>query len=156
VAADLGISPERVAHCEKTVRGMLEKQMRKKQSALSSAAAYLQERLGALVRPQELDRALIELDPADTAFPEDMPHRRALLLSLAGFRSSAEWVVDVEIEGIVEALLKGLTESGPADLDGIDRQLARLGIQEELRLPWIVSHPGFQVADGRLARIDGE
>ena len=156
VAADLGIPPERVAHYEKTIRGMLEKQMRKKQSALSSAAAYLQERLGPLARPQELDGALVELDPADRALPDDMPHRRTLLLSLAGLRSSAQWVVDVEIEGIVDALLRGLTESGPVDLDVIDRQLARLGVRKELRLPWIVIQSGFQVANGRLARIDGE
>jgi len=155
VASDLGIPPERVAHYEKTIRVMLEKQMRKKQSALLAATVYLRERLGALARPQELNRALGELDPADTAFPEDMPHRRMLLLSLAGFHSGAEWVVDVEIAGIVDALLKGLTESGPVDLDVIDRQLARLGFREGLRLPWIVSRPGFEVANGRLVRIDG-
>ncbi len=156
VAADLGIPPERVAHYERTIRSMLERQMRKKQSALSSAATYLQERLGALSRPQELDGALVELDPADRALLENMPHRRTLLLGLAGLRSSAQWVIDVEIEGIIEALLRGLTESGPADLDALDRQLARLGVREELRLPWIVGQSGFKVVDGDLVRIDGD
>jgi hypothetical protein len=156
VAADLDISPERVAHYERTIRGMLERQMRKKQSALLSAAAYLQEHLGVLARPQELDSALVELDPADMVLSEDMPHRRMLLLGLAGLRSSAQWVVDVEIEGIIEALLRGLTESGPADLDALDRQLTRLGVREELRLPWIVTQPGYQVVDGDLVRIDSD
>ena len=82
-----------------------------------------------------------------------MPHRRALLFQLAGFRVSAEWVVDVEIDDIVNALLRGLTESGSADLDVLDRQLARLRVPEDLRLAWIVEQSGYHVVDGELVRI---
>lgn len=154
VGIDLRISSERVAHYERTIREMLSKQMRSKQSPLSIAALDLQDRLGALARPQDLKEALAAIDPAKRTMPESMPHRRALLLWLAGFRLSADWVVDIEIEGIVDALLRGLTECGPTDLDVIERQLARLGVREDLRLPWIVSQPGLRVVGQELTRVD--
>ncbi len=156
VAVDLGIPSERVAHYERTIRGMLEKQMRDKESPFSAVADYLRDRLGPLSRPHDLSDAIATIDPAERTMPESMPHRRALLLQLAGFRVSAEWVVDVEIEGIIEALLRGLTESGPAELDALARQLARLGVREELRFSWIVGQPGFRVVDGDLVRIDND
>ena len=51
VAADLDLTPERVTRYEKTIRDMLEKQMRDKESPFSAAAGYLRDRLGPLVRP---------------------------------------------------------------------------------------------------------
>jgi hypothetical protein len=154
VGADLGIPSERVSHYEKTIRGMLSKQMRDKESPFSIAAEYLRDRLAPLARPHDLTEALSAIDPAERALPQTMPQRCSLLLQLAGLRLSAEWVVDVEIEGIIAALLKGVTETGSADLAALERQLTRLGVRDDLRLPWIVDQPGFQVADGRLARID--
>jgi hypothetical protein len=153
-ARELGLEPVQVANYERKLRQLLAKQMDDEQSPLSVAASDLRSHLGVLARPRDLADVLAALDPLEMALSENMPHRRALLLRVASFRLSAEWVVDVEIEGIIEALLRGLTESGPAELDALDRQLARLGVREELRLSWIVGQPGFQVVEGDLVRLD--
>ncbi len=156
VAAELGISPERVAHYEKAIRVVLAKQVRDRQSPFSIAVDYLKSRLGPLAQPQDLNEALATIDPAEKVMPESMPQRRALLLRLAGLRLSSEWVVDVEMESIIEALLRGLTENGPVELEVLGGHLTRLGFRETLRLPWIAGQPGFQMLDNKLTRIAEE
>jgi Bacterial RNA polymerase, alpha chain C terminal domain len=152
VALELEIPPERVAHYERVIREKLAKQVRNEQSPVPIAIAQLRSELGVLARRPDLEQALATIDPTRIAVPDDKPHRVELILQLAGYRISAEWVVDIEVEDIINTLVKGATERGAADLKILDRQLARLGVREELRLPWLVSQPGFLVADQRLVR----
>lgn len=152
VAAALGLKPEQVPHYEKAIREKLARQMRDEDSRLSAAVAALKDAVGALARPADLERTFAAIDPLERAMPKDAPQRRALLLLLAGLRVTDDWVIDVEIEEIVDALFKGLTESGPASLDVIDRQLGRLGVRGDLRLPWIVTRSGYRVVEQKLVR----
>lgn len=153
VADALGLQPGQVAHYEKTIGEKLARQMRDENSPLLIAATALKDWVGALARSSDLERTFAAVDPFERAMPKDAPQRRALLLLLAGLRVTEDWIVDVEIEEIVDALLKGLTESGPASLDVIDRQLGRLGVRQDLRLPWVVGRAGYRVAEQRLFRV---
>jgi Bacterial RNA polymerase, alpha chain C terminal domain len=153
VAAALELKPEQVPHYERTIREKLARQMRDEDSRLSSAVTALKDGVGVLSRPSDLERTLAAIDPFERAMPKDVPQRRALLLLLAGLRVTDDWVIDVEIEEIVDALFKGLTESGPASLDGIDHQLGRLGLREDLRLPWVVTRSGYRVVEQKLVRV---
>lgn len=154
-AAALGLKPEQVARYEKVIAQKLAQRMQDEDTRLAEAVSVLKDAIGVLARPQDLESALETVDPLKRAMPKDAPQRRALLLLLAGLRESDGWVVDVDIEEIVDALLKGLTESGPADLDVLDRQLDRLGMRADLRLPWTASRPGYRMIRGQLVRSDG-
>lgn len=156
VAAALGLKPEQVPHYERAISEKLARQMRDEGSRLSVAVAALHDGIGVLARPSDLDRTLATIDPLERAMPRDAPQRRALLLSLAGLRVTEDWVIDAEIEEIMDCLLKGATEAGPASLDVIDRQLGRLGMRKEFRLPWVVSRSGFSVAEQKLMRADDD
>ncbi len=153
VAAALGLRPEQVPHYERAISEKLARQMRDEGSRLSIAVAALKDGIGVLARPADLDRTLAAIDPLERAMPRDAPHRRALLLSLACLRVTEDWVIDAEIEEIIDCLLKGATDSGPASLDVLDRQLDRLGMRKELRLPWLVSRSGYRIAEQRLMRV---
>jgi Bacterial RNA polymerase, alpha chain C terminal domain len=155
VAAALGLKPEQVPHYERAIREKIARKMRDEDSGLSSAVAALKEGVGVLARPSDLERALAAIDPFERAMPKDAPQRRALLLLLTGLRVTDDWIVDVEIEEIVDALFKGLTDGRPASLDVIDRQLGRLGVRQDLRLPWVVTRSGYRVVKQKLVRIDG-
>jgi hypothetical protein len=152
VAAALGLKPEQVPHYERTLREKLERLMRDEDSQLSGAVAALKNGVGVFARPSDLERTLAAIDPLERAMPEDAPQRRSLLLLLAGLRVTDDWIIDAEIEEIVDALLKGLTESGPVSLDVLDHQLGRLGVRQDLRLPWVVARSGYRVAEQKLAR----
>lgn len=117
----------------------------------------MRDHLGSVARYSELEEAISEINPVGQVLGEDMPQRRALLLWLADYRISGEWVVDVEIESITGLLLRSMTEGKKkADLDAVARQLKRLRVREELQLPWIASQSDFQIVDGKLMRIAGE
>lgn len=154
VAETLGISPARVPQHESSIRTLLLRQMQDEEWPLAVAVDDLRKRLGAVARPFELDEALAAIDLAGDVLPEGMPHRRALLLWLADLQVSSEWVSDREIEEIAEIVLSRLVEDGSADLDAVSRKLGRLGVREDLQLPWIVSRFGYRAFDGKLIAGD--
>lgn len=156
VAAALGLKPEQVPHYERAISNKLAQRMRDEGSPLSVAVATLKDGIGALGRPHDLERTLAEVDPLERAMPKGAPQRRSLLLLLANLRETHDWIIDVEIEEIVLGLFKGLTEAVPADLDVVDRLLARLGIKKDLRIPWVVAQPGYRITEQKLMRIDGD
>jgi Bacterial RNA polymerase, alpha chain C terminal domain len=156
IAAALGLKPVQLPHYEKAISEKLERQMRDADSSLSTAVAALKDGVGVLARRVDLDRTLAVIDPFERAISKDAPQRLALLLLLAGLRVTDDWVIDVEIEEIMDALLGGLTESGPASLDVIDRLLGRLGVRSDLRLPWVVSRLGYRVMEQSLRRVDDD
>lgn len=152
VAEQLGVSGSRISHLERATRALLAKQMREKESPIAAAVSEVQERLGSVAFKKELEHALESVDPTGGVLSDALPHRRVLVLKLADYRISGEWVLGPDIELLTKAVLDGLTENGPADLDFVGRHLGRLGIRKVLRMPWIINQPGFQIADGRVLR----
>jgi Bacterial RNA polymerase, alpha chain C terminal domain len=114
------------------------------------AVDRLKGRLGAVARTSELRQALAELDPDGDVLPDEMPQRSALLLRLAGYSVSDEWVLGSDIEDLTKTVLSTSVASRSIGLDAIERQLAELGVREELQLPWIISQYGFRIIDGEL------
>ena len=97
--------------------------------------------------------ALASLDPYGHSL-HGAPHRRALLLALAGgYRIAGGWVLDVEIEQRSAEQLAAITATGPPPWR---RQaceaLGAIGIAERHRLAWLDSQPGLRLIDNRLVR----
>lgn len=152
VAAERGISSQRASALQATFRKRLARQMQDDRWPIRVAAEEIRERLGALARTDELDGAFATIDPDGSTIPEAFPHRRALLLQLADYRISGEWVLGPDIESLTRVVLSVVVDSESANLDAVGRHLSRLGVREELQLRWIVSRWGFRVIDGELVR----
>ncbi len=152
VSADLGVTPERVRQMQNAVETLLSKRMQKEDWPIRGAVDMLHGRLGSVAHPTELRDAIAEIDHAGEALPDDMPHRLALLLRLAEYHVSDEWVLGPDIESLTKTVLSTLTESGSSDLERTARHLTQLGVRAELQLPWIVSQYGFRIVDGDLVR----
>jgi hypothetical protein len=156
LAMELGISAERVAQLERKVEAGLLKRMRDRSWPISIAVAEMQDRLGSAARRNVFEEFLVEVDPHRKVFSDRMLHRRALLLWLAHYCHSTEWITAQEIGGITRAILDALTEHGPAELDAVERHLKRIGVREDQQLPWIASQPGFRIFDGAVECVAGE
>lgn len=156
VAMELGVSGVRISQLERAVQKMLAKRLRDGDWPVSRAVSGLRSRLGSVALPSELSDALAALDPTGVILSDDFPHRRALMLQLADYRVSGEWVLGPDIEFLTNAVLGRLAESGPAALEEVSLQLARLGIRQALQLAWIVGQPGFRIVDGELVRSHDE
>ncbi|MGV1048849.1 MAG: hypothetical protein ACOYD4_10050 [Solirubrobacterales bacterium] len=156
IAAELGVSPQRASELQATIRRLLARQMRNGDWPIRFAAEEIRERLGAVARTEEIKGALAAIDPDGSAMPAALPHRHMLLLHLAEYRISGEWVLAPDIESLTRVVLDALADSASADLDAVGRHLTRLGVRDELQLPWIVCQLGFQIVDGELRRlVDG-
>lgn len=156
VAKELGVSGSRVSQQERTMQMRLLRRMRNNDWPIARAVDGMQNRLGAVAFLDELQEALAVLDPTGKVLPDDLPHRRMLLLHLGSYCISGQWVLGPDIESLTKAVLGGLSENGPTNLDRVNGHLARLGIREEVRLPWIISQPGFQIVNDELVRAVGE
>lgn len=154
VGEELGVSGARVSQNERGVRALLAEKVRDSDWPIAAAVGRLKRWLGPVALVNELEAALAEIDPTHRVVSADLPHRRSLLLQLGGYRPSGAWVIEPDIEQLTRAMLRGLTEDGPVELDFVGRQLARLGIRDVLHMPWIISQSGFQIADGRILRSD--
>jgi hypothetical protein len=153
IAAEKGISGQRVSELQATVGKRLARQMRDASWPIRMAAEKIRERLGALARTDELDGAFAALDPDGSTLPAAFPHRRALLVRLADYRISGEWVLGPDIESLTHVVLSAVADSESANLDAAGRHLSRLGVREEVQLRWIVSQWGFRIIDGELVRL---
>jgi hypothetical protein len=150
LGAELGVSGEWVRRREQRAREAICAELHTEGSPLQLAVHRLVDRLGPVAWVEELDAAIAELDP-DRLVPA-APHRRALLLFLMGYEISGGFVQPAGLEARALEALRGLTESGPVDLDRWDPALAGLGIRAGLRHVWLDSRSGFHVLGGRLAR----
>jgi hypothetical protein len=151
LAAEFDITREGVRRREVRAQKVIETRLRANTWLLNIAVNRIRHQLGPLARPAKLSAILKELDPGGEAL-RDAPHRRALLLQLAGYRITDAWVFEIGLDKRTDELLDSVTEEGAADLDVPRRELAVLGIEAPLRLPWIESRPGFRVVNKLLVR----
>src|SRR5262249_9703994 len=156
LAAEQSVSKQQAYAAEAKIRSVLSKRMRKDEWPLRVAIDEMRRQIGSVARPVELSEAFAALDPDGKTLTEQLHHRRALLLLLGGYRQTEEWVIGPDIECLTKVILSGLANSGPASLDRAGRQLALLGVREELQMPWILSQYGFRIIDGELVgTMDG-
>jgi hypothetical protein len=90
-----------------------------------------------------LPAAFRAIDPVGSVFPQDRPHRIALVLSIGNYHSSGEWILGPDIASLTDLVLRAVAEDDRPDLDRAARQLSLLGVREEMQLPWIMSRYGL-------------
>jgi hypothetical protein len=151
LAAERGVTTERIRNMHAATRKQITSETREDYRPIVIAAEAVRDRLGAVAWTEELDGAFEAIDPDGTALPAALSHRRALLLLLAEYRISGRWVLGPDIENLTRVVLAALSdESGSAGLDRVGRHLARLGIREDVQLPWIAHQIGFRIVDGEV------
>jgi len=153
LAAELGVAKQRISQRQVAFERLLSKRMQEKGWPIRVAAEELRDHLGAVARPNELETACAAIDPDGQALPTSLSHRRALLLRLRGYRTSEQWILDFDIEGLTRAVLIDLA-GRDADLEEVGRHLSKIGVREEIQLPWIVEQKGFRLIDGALVRLE--
>lgn len=151
LAAQLQVSTQLIYAREGALERALASRMRDEEWPIRIAVEQLRARLGSVARPRELDDALAAIDVDSRALPGHLPHRVALLLRLAEYRVTDDWVLDRDIDELTGAVLAAALRADFADVDAVARHLSRLGVREELQLPWLASRHGFQIIDGRLS-----
>jgi hypothetical protein len=150
LAAELRVSTQLIYAREATIERVLAAGMRDEDWPVRIAVEKLHAHLGSVARPQELDDVRTAIDGACRALPSHVPHRLALLLRLGEFRVTDQWILDRDIEDLTSTVLAAALANGSADVDAVGRHLSRLGVREELQLPWLASRHGFRIIDGRL------
>ena len=154
LAAELRCSRQLVNAKEAAMQAALVERMRDRDWRIRIAVDDLKDRLGELARPGELHQAFMELDPGGNALSDELPHRRTLLLQVGGYRISEDWILGPDVEKLTDVVLQALANSESAHLDSVGGHLSRLGIREELHLPWIVGRHGFRIIGGELLRFE--
>jgi hypothetical protein len=150
LAAQLQVSTQLIYAREGVIKRALASGMREEGWPIRVAVEELRDRLGSVARPHELDDALAAIDVDSRVLPSHLPHRSALLLRLGEYRVTGDWILDREIEDLTSAVLAAALSKHSADVNAVARHLSRLGVREEMQLPWLASRRGFQVIDGRL------
>jgi hypothetical protein len=151
LGAEAGISGERVRQRESRVRKAIAGQMLDHEWPVRIAVDLLGKRLGPAAPLRELYDVLTEVDTDGRAFA-GAPHRRALLLHLAGYRVSGAWVHKVAFDTRTDALLAALTKDGPVSLERCLLKLNKLGLRDGVGRDWIGSRSGFRVVEKLLVR----
>lgn len=151
LGAELGMSYEWVRQRESREREAIAARLDDPAWPIRIAVDRLRQRLGSLARPPELAELLSTLDPAGQVLGH-VPERETLLLHLAGYSAGRLWVQRVGLDGETDALLRGLTERGPAGFDEASRGLGDLGIKAALRRPWVEDRPGYRIVDELVFR----
>lgn len=146
IAEELGVTRTRIYRLAEGMDSALAKRMRNSEWPLRIAAEEMRSRLGAVARPDELPGVLAAIDPGGLALPGDRPQRSALLLWLADYQVSGEWILGPDIVALTDVVLTAVSEGGSANLDRVGRQLLWLGVREELQLQWIMSRRGLVAA----------
>ncbi|MGN6217398.1 MAG: helix-hairpin-helix domain-containing protein [Solirubrobacterales bacterium] len=149
LATELQVSIQLIYAREATIERALASGMRKEEWPIRIAVEELRARLGSVARPQDLDEAKAVIDVDSRALPNHSAHRLALLLKLGEYRVTDQWILDRDIEELTRVVLEALSKPS-ADIDDVGRHLSRLGVREELQLPWLASRYGFEIVDGRL------
>jgi hypothetical protein len=154
LGAEVGLSKERVRQKLVIFDRLLSKRMQEDDWPVKVAADELARRLGSVARPNELNTACVAVDPDGRALPTSLPHRRALLLRLRGYVTDGDWILETEIERLTQAVLIASTDGDSASLEVVGRRLSRIGVREEVQLPWIVEQKGFRLIDGAIVRME--
>ena len=152
LAGELGVAKQRISQKQVAIERLLARRMGEADWPIRVAAEEVRGRLGAVARPTELEGAFLAVDPDGRALSPSLPYRRGLLLQLAAYRTTEEWVLGPDIESLTRIVLTASVEGDHADLDAVGRHLSRLGVREEMQLPWILGQWGFRLIDGKVVR----
>jgi hypothetical protein len=151
LAMRLGVSTQLIYEKEARIERVLASRMREDDWPIRIAVEEMRERLGSVASLRDLDEAREAID--SRALPSHLPHRVPLLLKLGSYQVKGEWVLDHDIEALTGAVLAAALGNSSDDVDAVARHLSRLGIREELQLPWLTSRHGFKIVDGRLIAL---
>lgn len=148
LAEELKVTPERVRQLERSGKQLLETHSDPCDSVLGRVARRLRWLLGTLARVEERDAALQAIGGGVLS----KPSRAAAMMTLAGYKTQDQWIVDDAIPNLTAAVLEVLTKRGPVALEIAREHLSRLGIRTELQSLWIADQPDFRVVDDNVIR----
>ncbi|HMI82330.1 MAG TPA: hypothetical protein VK480_11120 [Solirubrobacterales bacterium] len=154
LAEKAAVSRNAVAVKPARIDQAIAQRMRSETWPLRIAVDYLQDRLGALARPSEFDDLIAALNRDVGGLSGRMSQRRALLLHIAEYRESDDWILGPDIEKLTATVIDALSGEGSSDVDLVGRHLSRLGIREHLQLPWLASQFGYRIIDGGLVPLN--
>lgn len=154
IAEEIGQSRHAIAAHPGQIGRVIERRLRDEAWPVGVAANHLKKRLGLLARPSELEEELATIHQATEALPKEAPQCRALLLYVARYRETEEWILGPDVETVTTALINAFAEEDAADVERISTHLASFGIREHLQLPWLASQYGYRIIDGTLLPVD--
>jgi hypothetical protein len=154
IAEASGRSPQVISAHPGQIEKAIQRGLRDEGWPVGAAAGHLKSRLGLLARPNELDEELAFLHRATEALPNEKPQRRALLLYVAKYRETEEWILGPDVETVTAGLLNSFAKEGAAGVERISPHLASFGIREHLQLPWLASRPGYRIIDEKLLPVE--
>jgi hypothetical protein len=155
LAEPSGRSTQAVSAKRSRIRRHLQRQMRDPAWPIAAAVRYIEERIGSLARPSEINSLFASLQRESGALGRDKPGRRTLLLWLGGYLVTEEWVLSRDLDVITAALLDALVGSSSCKIDHVATYLAKLGVREHLCLLWLASQSGYRIVDGKLFPAGG-
>lgn len=153
LATRLNVSTQLIYAKEDRIERALASRMREDDWPIRIAVEEMRTRLGSVARPQDLDDAQAAIGGESGALPSHLPHRLSLLLKLGGYYVTREWILDRDIEALTNAVVAAALRNSSGDVDAVGRHLSRLGVREELQLPWLAGRPGYRIVDGRLLAL---
>jgi len=150
LAEPAGLSGQAVSAKRSRIRRHLQRQMRDQDWPITAAVRYIEETIGSLATPPEVESLFGALHRESGTFGRDVPHRRNLLLWLGGYKMTEEWVLSRDLDVITAVLLQAIVGEGSAVVDRTATYLTKLGVREHLHLLWLASQPGYRIVDGEL------
>jgi hypothetical protein len=155
IAAEFGRSRNAITADPGRVERTIRRRMKDEAWPIAVAVGRLKDRLGSLARPAELDESLAILHRDTGALPKNAPQRQRLLLHIAKYRVSEEWILGPDVETLTPAIINAIAGDESADVETIAGHLSAIGIREHLQLQWLASQPGYRIVAGELVPTDG-
>ena len=150
LAEPSGSSTQAVSAKRSRIRRHLHRQMRDPDWPIRAAVRYIEQTIGSLATPPEVESLFAVLHRKSGALCRDKPHRRNLLLWLGGYQLTEDWVLSKDFDAITAVLLQALVGKESAGIDRVVTYLTKLGVREHLHLLWLASQPGYRIIDGEL------
>lgn len=154
MAAERGRSGSLMQSQEKDMERRLRQQLEDPDWPIAQAVGQLKKQLVSLAHPAELERALAALHRETGALHREMPQRRALLLDLAQYRVTEEWILGPDVEKLTIAVINAFAGGESVEVEAVAPHLSTFGIREHLQLPWLAGQHGYRILDGRLVPVE--
>jgi hypothetical protein len=152
IGDEKGVSRERVRQIENRFELNLRQTLAEDpDQPLRRASLLLAERLGGLVRIEEMERAIDDLAGATEVLQPQ--HRVRLLLDLAGpYETEGDWCTRCTFPSEAQEALDRLTEDGPLPLTAAVESLAARGCSPSDAEAWIDASKRYRILEGHLVR----
>ncbi|HET9677679.1 MAG TPA: hypothetical protein VFP21_09265 [Solirubrobacterales bacterium] len=150
VARATGRSPQAISAKPRRIDKVIHRRLRDETWPVGIAVSHLKKRLGLLAHPSELKEELASIHRETEALPKEAPQRRALLLYVAEYRETEEWVLGPDVETVTVGLINAFAGKDAAEVERISTHLTSFGIREHLQLPWLANQYGYRIIDGTL------